>query len=84
MVFRPLYQFLGEEFDSIDMVKTDLPEFFGSNLMIEVDHPVPVACHFSHELSLFGVQNFLFKETPCNFLIFRSRTSKLLGNSEEP
>ena len=48
MVFRPLYQFLGEEFDFIDMVKTDLPELFGSNLMIEVDHPVPVTCHFSH------------------------------------
>jgi hypothetical protein len=81
MVFCPLYQFLGEKFHFIDMVKADLLKFIQRNLMIKADHPVPGTRHFSHELGLSCVQNFLFKETPWNVLIFHSRISKLLGKN---
>ena len=48
MFFRPLQQFLGEELDFIDVVKTDFMEFFRAYLMVKVNHTVPIARHFSH------------------------------------
>jgi len=44
VIFGPLSQFFGEEFDFIEVVKTDLLEFVRSDLVVKMDHPVPAAC----------------------------------------
>ena len=43
--FCPLHQLVGQEFDLIDVVKADLMKLFRGNLVLEVNHPIPITLH---------------------------------------
>jgi hypothetical protein len=78
MLPGPLQEFLYEQLDFIQVIKADLVKFFRSYLMVEVDHPVPIACHLSHQIRFHSSQDFLLKKTLCNLSIFRGGISKPL------
>ncbi len=46
--FCPLDQSIGEPFNLMNVIKADLMKFFRGDFVVEVNHPIPVACHFSH------------------------------------
>jgi hypothetical protein len=65
--------------DFIEMVEADFMEFFRTNLMVKMHHPIPISRHLPHQLCFVFAQDFLNQQHAGNFLVLRGWKSKPFG-----